>query len=433
MPPPGCRSPNANRPGGSRRWNAKTIQPYVYCGTEGANTVQVPDKTSKLLSARLRFTRLRITNWRNFRSAEMEFELRAFIVGPNASGKSNLLDVFRFLSDIAKPGSGGLQAAIESRGGFSALRCLQARQPSHIEIDAYIGTDDDRQFWRYLIRLNVLKGEKFATVQHELIQQAGNVLVERSRAKGSDDLEFSQTLLEQVGASKDFRELAAFLGSCRYLHVVPQIVRDRTRALTEGEDPYGGDLLRRMKAMPQKARGPRLRRISEALRIAVPQFSEVELTDDVNGVPHLLASYVHWRPNANKQPEAAFSDGTLRLIGLLWSISEKGGPLLLEEPELSLNDAVVSELPRMFKRMQRLSDRQVIATTHSSSLLDAESIGLKEVHRIIVGANGSQVELLEANQSVKAQVENGMTVSEAVLPLLRPTGIEKLGTIDVAV
>ena len=399
---------------------------------EGRDAVEVTEKPVTTNVRGLRFTRLRITNWRNFRSAEMEFEPRAFIVGPNASGKSNLLDVFRFLAEIARPGSGGLQAAIESRGGFSALRCLQARQPSHIEIDAYIGTDHHREQWRYLVRLNVLKGEKFATVQRELIQQAGQVLDERSRARGSDDLEFSQTLLEQVGASKHFRGLTEFLSSCRYLHVVPQIVRDRTRALTEGEDPYGGDLLRRMKAMPPRTRGPRLRRISEALKIAVPQFSEVELRDDADGVPHLYASYEHWRPNANKQPEAAFSDGTLRFIGLLWSISEKGGPLLLEEPELSLNDAVVSELPRMFRQMQRLSRRQVVATTHSSSLLDAESIGLKEVHRIVVEKNGSRVELLEANQAVKAQVEGGMTVSEAVLPLLRPMGIEKLGTIDVA-
>jgi len=99
----------------------------------------------------------------------------------------------------------------------------------------------------------------------------------------------------------------------------------------------------------------------------------------------------HWRPNAYKQSETAFSDGTLRLVGLLWSIAEKGGPLLLEEPELSLNDAVVAELPRMFSRMQSVSARQIITTTHSTALLDDPMICLKEVHRIDVDSNGSRV------------------------------------------
>jgi predicted ATPase len=387
---------------------------------------------AKTPSPSLRFTKLGLTNWRNFRSVDVPLEARAFFVGPNASGKSNLLDAIRFLSEIARSGSGGLKAAVEARGGFSSLRCLQARTKSYVEFDVHVGTDDEPELWRYRLRINVAKREKIPTVVEEEILRRGESLNERAREADDDALEFSQTLMEQVGESKKFRELAEFLGSCRYLHVVPQIVRDRARARSEGEDPYGGDLLRRMKDMSMKTRNPRLRRISQALQIAVPQFSEIVLEDDADGVPHLLASYVHWRPNASRQPEAAFSDGTLRLIGLLWSIAEKGGPLLLEEPELSLNDAVVSELPRMIARMQKLSGRQIITTTHSSALLDDAGIGLKEVHRIDVGPNGSIVVTLADDPTIDAQVRGGMTISQAILPLLRPKEIEKLGKLDIA-
>jgi predicted ATPase len=152
---------------------------------------------------------------------------------------------------------------------------------------------------------------------------------------------------------------------------------------------------------------------------------------EVRAKTHLYASYVHWRPNAYKQSETAFSDGTLRLIGLLWSIAEKGGPLLLEEPELSLNDAVVAELPRMFSRMQSVTARQIITTTHSTALLDDPMLGLKEVHRIEVDSNGSKVTTLADDPAIVAQVEGGMTIGQAVLPLLRPHGIHRLGRIDV--
>ena len=107
--------------------------------------------------------------------------------------------------------------------------------------------------------------------------------------------------------------------------------------------------------------------------------------------------------------------------------------MLLEEPELSLNDAVVGQLPRMFARMQHLSGRQVIATTHSSALLDDSGVGLAEVHRIVVDSNGSQVVTIGHDKRIAAQVEGGMSISEAVLPLLRPREIERLGSFDVAI
>ena len=46
------------------------------------------------------FRRLRLENWRNFTQVDVDLQRRVFLVGPNASGKSNLLDVFRFLNDI---------------------------------------------------------------------------------------------------------------------------------------------------------------------------------------------------------------------------------------------------------------------------------------------------------------------------------------------
>ena len=72
--------------------------------------------------------RLIAKNWRNFRQINVPLRERQFIVGPNASGKSNLLDIFRFLRDIAKAEGGGFQKAVKDRGGVSKIRCLAARR-----------------------------------------------------------------------------------------------------------------------------------------------------------------------------------------------------------------------------------------------------------------------------------------------------------------
>ncbi|WP_114911081.1 AAA family ATPase [Acidibrevibacterium fodinaquatile] len=378
----------------------------------------------------LRFTGLWLENWRNFRKVKIDLLNLAFFIGANASGKSNLLDAFRFLHDVAAPGSGGLRGAIARRGGVSAIRCLHARKFSDVSLVVTVGDNDTPEIWRYELTFSAKKGQEPAIVVERLVHN-DTECVRRTKDHGESDLELTQTHLEQVSKNKDFSEFVTFLASCRYLHVVPQIVRDRRRQSAEGDDPFGGDLLRRIKEMPKKSRDARLKRIARALQIAVPQFESLDLQDDSEGVPHLCAKYRNWRPYATKQSEVAFSDGTLRLIGVLWSIGEKGGPLLLEEPELSLNDAVVGELPAMFRHVARFSGRQILASTHAPALLESPKIGLREVHLLTVGNNGSEVTTLSDLSQVKAQVEGGMTIAEAVLPLLRPEGIEALADLDV--
>ena len=96
-------------------------------------------------------SRVKLKNWKNFREVEARLGLRAFVIGPNAAGKSNFLDVFRFIRDIVKPG-GGLQEAVSKRGGVSKIRCLAARTESQIEIEFELSeTDSVEPVWRYAI------------------------------------------------------------------------------------------------------------------------------------------------------------------------------------------------------------------------------------------------------------------------------------------
>lgn len=382
----------------------------------------------------LRFTRVKLQNWRNFREAEVSLAKRAFLVGPNASGKSNFLDALRFLRDIAKP-EGGLASAFAQpgRGGFNGVRCLFARKPSALVFDVDVGTDAEPARWSYRLVLQQqqnVKG-KPVTVEEERVLSRGVRVAGQTRPHPTADwLLYSQTLLEQVQQNHEFRELVEFFSSIRYLHVVPQIVRDARRASIGGEDPYGGDLLRRMKETPKKSRDPRLKRIGEALTIAVPRFVGLELRDDTEGRPHLLAAFQHWRPSPTQQTEEVLSDGTLRLLGLLWSLTERGGPLLLEEPELSLHDAVVAQLPAMIDRAQRLSGRQMIASTHSPVMLDADGVRLDEVHRVVVTENGSEIETAGQNPMVREQVELAdWSIGQALLPLTQPQDVQRLGSL----
>jgi len=368
-------------------------------------------------------TRLHLENWKNFTKVDVPLRRRVFIVGPNASGKSNFLDAMRFLRDIAEP-QGGLQRAIASRQSISQMRSLHARRYPALVVEADVALADVR--WTYSLALTQ-DNNRVPRVEREVIRRNGRVVRQRPDDEDkSDPNRLTQTHLEQVSANKAFRELAEFFADLRYLHLVPQLIREPDRSVGRKRDPYGGDFLEQIISVPERTRKARFRHIEEALRIAVPQLQKLELTRDNKGVPHLRGLYEHWRPNAGWQGEEQFSDGTLRLLGLLWVLLDGSAPVLLEEPELSLHTGVVRYLPQVFARVARKSGRQIIITTHSADLLSDPGISGEEVVQLTPSGEGTVAELASSKREVRALLSAGLSIAEAVLPRTAPPNASQL-------
>jgi predicted ATPase len=372
----------------------------------------------------MRFVRLKVENWRNFLGIDVALERRAFLVGPNASGKSNLLDVFRFLRDVADV-QAGFQRAVQIRGGVSQLRSLHARRYPNVVIEVEVELDMP-PCWVYHLEFTQDNRSR-PLIRREFVRRGENLVLDRPDIEDEQDPNrLSQTHLEQVNANKAFRDLADFFAQVRYLHIVPQLVREPDRSVGKTRDPYGGDFLEQLARTPAKTLNSRLRRIRDALRVAVPQLKDLELARDFRGVPHLKGLYEHWRPNAGWQTEEQFSDGTLRLLGLLWAFLDGSAPLLLEEPELSLHVSVIRHVPRMIARLARRTERQILVSTHSPELLSDEGIAPEEVLLLQPSREGSEVRAAASDQQIKALLEEGISMAEAVLPRTAPKEAEQL-------
>jgi len=377
-------------------------------------------------SKALRITHLELVNWKNFTHVEMDLAERVFLAGPNASGKSNLLDALRFLRDISRQGGGLQEAIVGVRGGFADVRCLAARKQPAVGLTVWLGTEEEPSLWIYELMFNENKKLKRPVIERERVQHLGKTLLERPTGDDKDDPTLlTQTHLEQISANRQFRPVADFLASIQYRHLVPQIVREPDRWRARPGDPFGGDFLDAVASTPKRTRESRLRKVAAALRIAAPQLQELEITL-AHGTPHLRGRYAHWRPRGAWHDENQFSDGTLRLLGLLWSLLEKGGPLLLEEPELSLHPEIVRRIPQMIHRMQRSSHRQVLVTTHSAELLNDNGIGLDEVFLLIPGREGTLVKSPEGFAEIPNLLEANVPLGEAIVPLTAPQHAEQL-------
>ncbi|WP_373926517.1 AAA family ATPase [Paludisphaera borealis] len=284
--------------------------------------------------------------------------------------------------------------------------------------------------WRYAIGFKSEgKGAQRTLISTEEVWKGRSRLLDRPDSADEKDLaRLTQTALEQIQVNAEFRELATFFGETTYLHIVPQLLKygDSIGGQRLDDDPFGQGFLERVAKTTARTRDARLKKIQAALAAAVPLFKELRFVQDgTNGRPHLEALYSHHRPKAGWQREEQFSDGTLRLIGLLWSLLEGDSLLLLEEPELSLNDAIVREIPYLMQRVLRgKKERQVLISTHSGVLLSNPGIDARGVLLLEPGQEGSTVRGID--EAEEFSLEHGFSVAEAVLPKTRPEKSEQL-------
>lgn len=196
-------------------------------------------------------SRLQLKNWRNFRAVEVPLRDISYLLGPNASGKSNLLDVFRFLRDVSKPRGGGLQTAISDRGGISKLRCLHARRDPEVQLEVEISdTPDGPALWRYVLGFKSEgKGAQRVLISKEEVWQRGERILARPNAEDLTDAALlTQTHLEQIQANARFRDLVNFFSGITYLHLVPQLLKfsEKIGGRQLEDDPFGQGFLERL-------------------------------------------------------------------------------------------------------------------------------------------------------------------------------------------
>lgn len=375
-------------------------------------------------------TQVKAVNWRNLRQISVPLERRVFAVGPNAGGKSNFLDIFRFLREIAARG-GGLHSAVGKRGGVGSVQC-RAGEENGFEIAVTLGDGSRSDLWRYEIGVERCgTGKSYPLLKYERVFRNGKKIVDRPDAEDRrDPVRLEQTYLENVTANEAFRPLASFFSEIAYHSSASSGVGRRPWA--EDFSGHFGDeparnILRDMMAVSHDVRKSRIAKIEEVLQLVVPQFRKLDLTEMNGSRARLETMFDHWRPGEKLQQEQ-FSEGTLRLIDILWALLSSESVLLLEEPELSLHPSVVRHLPGLIYRLKRKQSGQTILTTHSPELLSDEGIDGREVILFLPDEKGGN-SVVPASELREAQalIDAGLNVGEVVLPRSQAPRVGELG------
>lgn len=380
-------------------------------------------------------SRIRAYNFLSLRDVEVELSKLSVFVGPNASGKSNIIKALMLLGNHARrgcpvgvEGSGPLPFTdlVHNYDNYSSID-LRVEIPHNSDVVAYdikvradgyeekvsmrdgvtyrnTGYGPDRPLPRYVTNAGEEKSASgvILSVMVDLRYPGPPETAERRTV----------TLYESVlkGPPPDAHEsihiVSRALRGLRAFRLDPTYLRFAS-SITEAPDVgYRGEGLARFLLYLYLERRRDFERVEEVVRSLVPEVEEV--------VPHVEGTNVEvWlRSKGLRMPlrPGFVSDGTIRLVAIA-ALLYAGLPVVaIEEPENHVHPYLLEALVDLARR----SPSQVIFTTHSPYLLDY----LKPEEVYVVGKVGAETRVkslveTEDVEAVRKFLEEGGTLGEA--------------------
>lgn len=399
--------------------------------------------------------RIRVKNFKSF--ADMDLELGRFnvIVGANAAGKSNAVQIFKFLRDIRQD---GLDNAISMQGGSQYIHNLrlgdkstsielEIELPKGVRIPVPAKAYSTGGKWHLKFRT---KGQKI-----EVVEDAWTFYVSDSPDRGLDDfldgdgkrpdsqkngargtvsvtrngglcfdVDFDGDLkddLDNYTAKSHAGKNELLVESGLLEHLFPRIfcfedigTYDFDSKRAGGSAPVkgipvleedGSNLAMVLKNILASDSGRRT--LHTLVSDLLPFVKSIGIKNFVKSVVFTLAE-----EHLEKTPLPAplLSDGTVNAVALIVSLYFEDVPIvIIEEPEKSMHPSLMARTVDMMRDASNQS--QIIVTTHSPEMVN--HVGLEGLYSIKRGVDGfSEIGRPSTNEEIRQFLKNDMGVGE---------------------
>ncbi len=393
---------------------------------------------------------LHIQHYRSLASVEINgLRPLTLLTGRNAAGKSNVIDVLKFLRDIA---AHGLDYAMSERGGITIVRQYSARKPFKISIKAIMAqtleSGDEREA-TYDVTIGSLSQGNYQ-IEYEMISwwDQDHVFDEETNdwvPTTADRYEISRYVdgeistprhpepHQQYKLSPDVSALGVrwplqntptviqrFFAGFSFSTIYPNTLRnptrpDTSRALKESGENWASIL----KSLRKSGKGKQsIDRIMEMMQVVLPSLQEVNVKS-AGGylVPKFLLKEGA-NTSAHEFDPVQLSDGTLRIFGILLSLYQNPPPplLALEEPEQTIHPAMLALLSEAFRETSQQT--QIFITSHSPHFVDyfdpeeIRVVSMKDGKTQVSPIHPAQIETVKDNLMSLQE----LMVAEGLLP-----------------
>jgi predicted ATPase len=336
-----------------------------------------------------------LKNFKSFRDLSLDLKERNVLVGPNMSGKTNLLLAFRFLTQMVSPYAGGhgLLNALASLGGFQEIlwRGHNSSEPPARSISLALSGDFKRtrsmrepefERWNYVLELESNEGG--AVVKEETLTIASSRGTHDLITTGIDKVRFiidptQGTLAKVLDATRsalefelpqwEGNEYRQMFASFYFFTLNPREMKQpnlatTTNVLTETGNNLSAWLMTIEKTAPESF---------QKIKIAVK--NSLGVTNLYTPQGQAVVWLISEEQNVRNLPVFQMSDGQvcfIALVSLIFSPFE--APLFcIEEPENHMHPKLLETLVGLLDQSRRaLGDKaaQLLVTTHSLQLVD---------------------------------------------------------------
>jgi len=360
--------------------------------------------------------RIEVKNFKSFKELEIDLGKFNVIIGANASGKSNFVHIFKFLTDIT---SSGLDNAVSLQGGVEYLRNMNigASEPLSLKVfydkefggwalrtkTGYIGIKSYEVIYEFSLRFNK-RGSGFRIVKDELSQKCkflklerkgkkiekketfgdGEILISRINGRVKIDLNISPKVplkkedifppfLREVKLSKHtlFLETPYFLmppfedifNEISIYDFDPKLPKKSTPITGKAELEEDGKNLSIILKNITENREKR-RKLFNLIKDLLPfvENLDVEKFADKSLFFKLKESYF----KSQYLPASLISDGTINMTALIVALYfEKKPFVIIEEPERNIHPSLISKVVEMMKDASQTQEKQIVVTTHN--------------------------------------------------------------------
>ena len=371
-----------------------------------------------------RISRVWAKNFRSIENLELDLESLTVLVGPNASGKSNIVDVLHFISDAMNV---GLDSALTSRRGDHVARRISSKR-RFIDVTVGLTIDNKESTIDYQFVVRLYKDARHRVVREEVRltfseSDAANLHLEITngkltepklkRPKGIGAKDFESLLgrmrdsareitdeLDVTGLAFPFQSLLAtinffhpvhfsrstdrfldqfhklreahrFQQNMRFYHIFPDALREPQLLSSKYPLEEHGENLASVLADMKSKKSTYLPELVSVLGQVVPGLKDISVT---RAGGHLVIRLLHQEGDDPKKGiwlnASQESDATLRTLGLLVALYQDPTPpfIAIEEPELTIHPGALSVLADLISETSHRTT--VLVTTHSPELLD---------------------------------------------------------------